>query len=171
MKDNQLIGNTTNAINDAGTNTNLATLTLPFVDGTQMLNAAAPFGWEIDDATEYAMALGAFPLEVQQVVRWKIWATTVILEADAMRLEIEGYGGASNEAYTTETVAVADHPSETTNFAANDVIYWLLDATDDADIDDMIGGDQIMIKILHEAAGGADCATDAIFTCVGIEYV
>ena len=146
-------------------------LVLPFVDGTTFLNADAPFGWEIDATTEYAIALGVLPVEVNTVLRWKIYATSVILEADAMRLEIEGYGGASDEPYTTETVAVANHPSTTTNFAANDVIYWIVDATDDVDIDDMVGGDQIMIKVLHEIAGGADCATDAIFTCVEIEYV
>ena len=88
-----------------------------------------------------------------------------------MRLEINGYAGADNEPYNTETVAVADHPSESSNFAANDVIYWLLDATDDTDLDEMFGGDQIMVQVLHEAAGGPDCATDAAFTCVEIEYV
>ena len=171
VKNNRMTNITSVIFIDAGTDTRLATKTLSFVDGTFFLGAVAPFGWEIDAATEYAMALGVLPLEVQQVVRWKIWATALVLEADAMRLEVEGYGGASNEPYTTETVAVADHPSETTNFAVNDVIFWLLDATDDTDIDDMVGGDQVMIKVLHEIAGGADCATDAAFTCVEIEYV
>ena len=53
----------------------------------------------------------------------------------------------------------------------NDVIYWTITASDDADIDDMIGADQIMIKVLHEAASGPSCQTDAVFTCVIIEYV
>jgi len=171
VENNKLVGNTAGAIIDAGTGTRLMTVSLSFVDGSFLLGAAAPFGWEIDAALEYALALGVLPMGVQQVVRWKIWATSLVAEVDAMRLEVEGYGGASDEPYTTEAVAVADHPSETTNFAVNDVVYWVLDSGDDTDIDDMVGGDQVMIKVLHEVAGGLDCATDAVFTCVEIEYV
>jgi len=170
VKNNHLIGNTSGPFLEGGTDTKLATLVLSFVDGTTFLTSA-PFGWEIDASAEYAIALGHLPLEVQEVVRWKIWATSLVADAEAMRLEIEGYGGASNEPYTTETVVVADHPSETTNFAVNDVIYWLLDASDDTDIDEMVGGDQVMIKVIHEAAGGDDVETDAVFTCVELEYV
>lgn len=167
---NRFSGNVIAAVAIIGANTVLSTLKLQFVDGTIFLNAA-PFGWEIDADTEYAIALGHLPLEVQQVVRWKIWATSLVAEADAMRLEINGYGGADNEAYNTETVAVANHPSESSNFAVNDVIYWVLDSSDDVDLDDMLGNDQIMIQVLHEVAGGPDCATDAAFTCAEIEYV
>lgn len=146
------------------------TLVFPFVQGTTFLSAA-PFGWEIDANTEYAIALGKLPPYVTRVYRWRVWAVSLVAEADSMRLEIEGYGGTDNEAYTAETVAVADKPSASVNFAVNDYIHWLLTATDDADIDDMIGGDSIMIKVLHEAAGGADCETDAVFLCVEIDYV
>lgn len=172
VKDNHFLSVTT-PISDSGTGTILPTLKLQFVDGTTFLSdeTSGPLGWEIDADTEYAITLGHLPLEVQQVVRWKIWATSIVAEADAMRLHVKGYGGASNEAYTTETVDVADHPSTTTNFAANDVIYWVLDSGDDTDIDDMLGGDQVTIKVLHEGVGNGDCATDAVFTCAEIEYV
>jgi len=157
-------------IDEIGVDTKLYSLTLSFVEGSTLLSSA-PLGWEIDANTEYAVTFGTLPEEVQCVVRWKIWATSLVAEGDAMRLEIEGYGGTDNEPYTQETVAVADKPSGSTNFAANDGIYWLLTSTDDTDIDEMFGGDQIMIKILHEIAGGDDCETDAVFTCILIEYV
>jgi hypothetical protein len=44
---------------DTGTDTKLATLVLPFVSGTTFLSAdGAAWGWEIDAAGEYAIALG-----------------------------------------------------------------------------------------------------------------
>ena len=88
-----------------------------------------------------------------------------------MRLEININAGASNEPYTTEAIAVANKPSETSNFAANDVIYWEIDPSDDPDIGDLAGGDSLGIKVLHEAAGDGDIATDAVLRCVEIEYV
>ena len=159
-------------ISDAGTGTIYPTLVLPFVDGTLFLSAdGAPWGWEIDADTEYAITHGHLPLKVQQVVKWKIWAVALVAEADRMRLEIVGRGGGDNEVYTTESVDIANKASTSSNFAANDVIYWTLTASDDPDIDDFVGGDAIMIKVKHEAAGDGDCATDAAFLCVEIEYV
>jgi len=146
------------------------TETIQFTEGSVFLSTA-PFGYEVDEDGEYTIGLKTLRKEVNRVICWKIWATALIDEADAMRLQIEAYGATSNEPYTTETIAVANKPSETTNFVINDVIYWLLDMTDDGDLDDMLGGDQVMIKVLHEAAGDGDCATDAAFSCVEIEYV
>jgi len=168
---NILSGNT-NFILDAGTNTRLPTIQLPFIQGTTFLSVdGAAWGWEIDLDTEFAIALGHLPLGLQSVVRWKVWAVSLVAEADAMRLQIAGAGGASDEAYNTEAVAVVDKPSITTNFAVDDVIYWAFTSADDTDIDEMFGGDTIMIKVLHEGAGGADVETDAVFLCVEIEYV
>jgi len=173
VQDNVFEGNGDGPVDDDGTDTRFPSVILPFVEGSTFLSdeTAGPLGWEIDANTEYAIALGVIPPNVYAPVRWKIWATSVILEADAMRLEIKGYGGQSNDPYNTEYVLAVDKPSTTTNFAANDVIYWMLDKNDDIDIDDMTAGHQVFVKVLHEAAGGADCATDAVFTCVEIEYV
>jgi hypothetical protein len=88
-----------------------------------------------------------------------------------MRVEISAQGGGDNEAYNAEAISVVDHPSTSTNFAANDYIYWIVDAGDDADVDDFVGGDHVQFKVLHEAAGGADAATDAVFESVTVEYV
>lgn len=169
---NYMTGNTTGYINDTGTATELLTHELQFVDGTLFLAAdGAPWGWEIDLNTEYAIAIGHLPLYVQEVVRWKIWAISLVDEADAMRLEIVGRAAASNEPYTTESIDIANKASTTTNFVTNDVIYWILTSADDADLDDIVGGDALIVKVKHEAAGNGDCATDAVFLSLEIEYV
>jgi parallel beta-helix repeat protein len=152
--------------------TRFRTLTVPFTNGTTRLDTAgAGWGWEIDLATDYAAATFMLPLEVQQVIAFKVAANSIVLEADAMRLEIAAQGGGDNEAYNAEAIAVADKPSTSSNFAAGDYVYWLITASDDADVDDFVGGDHVQFKVLHEAAGGADCATDAVFESVTVLYV
>lgn len=167
---NNLFSSVTTPMTDLGTDTKMSTMTLSFIEGTTLLSSA-PFGWEIDAGSEYSLALGALPLEAQQVVRWKIFATSVVTETHNMTLQILGYGGADNQPYSTETVSIGTLNSTSLNFAANDVIFWTVTATDDIDLEEMFGGDQIMIQVLHEAASGGACETDAIFTCVIIEYV
>jgi hypothetical protein len=169
---NVFSGNTSGAIANASSTTIFPSFSMPFIAGTTRLDTAgAAWGYEIDANAEYAVANQRIPDYVQQVVQLKIQANSIVVEADAMRLEIAGQGGGDNEAYNAETIAIADKASTSTNFAANDQIYWTLTASDDADIDDFVGGDLIAIKVLHEAAGGADCATDAVFVDVLVEYV
>jgi len=171
---NNFNGCTAPVVFEAGNPTVIVpTLILPFVQGTTFLSAdGAAWGWEIDAAAEYAIALGHLPSAVQQVLYVKIMAVALVLEADAMRLEINGYGGASNEAFNQNTIAEANKPSATTNFAANDYVYWWLTPTAyGVSISNLLGGDSFMVKVLHEAAGGGDCATDAVFLCAVIEYV
>ena len=160
----------TGIISDAGTDTKTPSVVLPFVDGTTFLSSV-PYGWEINDTGEYAIALGSMPSNVNEVIRFKIKATTVVTETDKMRLEIVAYGASDNEAYTAETITLADFASTSSNFAANDAIYWSITDLHEADIDDLKMGDQLMIKIIYEAAGGADCDTDAVFLSIEIDYV
>jgi len=141
-------------------------LSVSFVDGSD----AQDSGFEIDLAAEYARAYIVLPEQVNTVSEIRIYARSVVLEADAMRLEILINAGADNEAYNAETIAVADKPSTSTNFAANDIIYWTLTSADDADIGDLTRGDSLEIKVLHEAAGGDDCETDAFFRSIEITY-
>ena len=171
VKDNKFFNNTNGPLTDLGTDTVLHTLTLTFVDGTTFLNAGGPWGWEIDLNTEYAIALGQMPSDTQKIIKWKIWAISLVNEADSMRLEIQGRGAADNDPYTTESVSILDKPSTTTNFGVNDVIHWTLIPSDDFDLDDYPSGYMLIIKVLHEAAGGDDSETDAVFTCIEIEYV
>jgi hypothetical protein len=63
---------------------------------------------------------------------------------------------------------VANHPSSSSNFAANDVIFWTIVT---AGVLALLGGDSVEVKVLHEAAGNGDCATNAYIRTVEIEYV
>lgn len=157
----------TGPINDEGVNTFLSNVIVSFVDGT----ACEDSGWDIDVVGEYARAFAFLPGDVTKIVRIKIYARSMVTEADAMRLEININGGGDNEAYNTEAIAVADKASTSTNFATDDIIYWTLTSSDDADIGDLARGDSLEIKVLGEDAGGDDCTTDARFRTVEIQYV
>lgn len=165
----RLLGNhplDTNFISDAGTNTWFPSVIAPFVDGT----ACEDSGWDIDAVGEYARAFAILPSDLIKIHQIKIYGRSMVLEADAMRLEIIMNGGADNEAYNTEAISIVDKASTSTNFAADDIVYWVLTATDDSDIGDLAAGDSVEIKVLGEDAGGADCTTDCRFRTVQIEY-
>lgn len=170
--DNKYDGNSTAAFLSAATAIKLRSIIVPFIEGSVLLAAGVNgWGWDIDLGGEYALAVAYLPLAVHQTVFIRINAVAGVADVDAMRLQIDAYGGASDEALGTETIAIVDKASTTTNFADNDYIYWLLTTSDDADIDDFTGGDMIQILVQHEAAGGADCATHAVFQTAEILYV
>jgi len=150
--------------NDVGTGTKLNVYVVPFSDGTDPQDS----GFLINLAAEMARAWLRLPNKVVQVVRMKVYARSVVAEADKMRLELVINGGADNEAFNTHAGSVADHPSTSVNFAADDVIFWTVIT---AGVLALLGGDSVEVKVLHEIAGGADCATDAYFRTVEIEYV
>jgi parallel beta-helix repeat protein len=150
--------------NDAGTGTKLNTYCAPFVDGSDPQDS----GYLIDANTEYARSYLRLPDKVVQVVRMKVYARSVVAEGDKMRGEFVIYGAADNEGYQTHNGSVANHPSASSNFAANDVVFWTITT---AGVLALLGGDSVEVKVLHEAAGGADCATNAYFRTVEIEYV
>ncbi len=150
--------------NDAGTGTKLNTYKVPFSNGSDPQDS----GFLIDANTEYARAWLRLPDKVVQVVRMKVYARSVVAEADKMRGEFVVFGGADNEAFNTHNGSVANHPSTSSNFGADDVIFWTL-AT--AGVLALLGGDSVEVKVLHEAAGNGDCATNAYLRTVEIEYV
>lgn len=150
--------------NDDGTGTKLATYKVPFSDGSDPQDS----GFLIDDNTEYARAWLRLPNKVVQVVRMKVYARSVVAEADKMRAEFVVYGGADNQPYTTHNGSVANHPSTSEDFAADDVIYWTLIT---AGVLALLGGDSVEVKVLHEAADNGDCTTNAYLRTVEIEYV
>ena len=59
----------------------------------------------------------------------------------------------------------------TTNYVATDVVHWSMDATDDANIDHLVGGMSLECKINGAAADPPDEATNATFRILEIEYV
>jgi parallel beta-helix repeat protein len=164
--DNDLFddGFQTAPFNDAGTDTRLNTYKVPFSDGQDPQDS----GYLIDADTEYARAWLRLPDKVAQVVRMKVYARSVVTEADKMRAEFVVYGAADNENYQTHNGSIANHPSSSSNFAADDVIYWTLTT---AGVLALLGGDSVEVKVIHEAAGNGDCATDGYFRTVEIEYV
>lgn len=167
----------TACINDAGTDSRLPTLPpkdfIYWGGGSAGYTVGNPSGIDIDANAELAVCHFPLPLEVQQVVRVKIWAYSNVAEANNnMLLDIRVTGGGSGESWNTEDATVANHPSEETGgIAINDVIHWIIDATDDTDIGDLRGGDYLEIKAVGEAAVAPDIATDALFGGVEIEYV
>lgn len=70
-----------------------------------------------------------------------------------------------------EAIAVTSKESNETNFTINDVISWTFTSADDADIDDLVAGDCIEVKMIYRAAGAPDSETDALLRCVEIRYV
>lgn len=143
------------------------TLSVPFFNGT----AYADSGWDVDAAGEYATAFFVLPSWISQVYKIRVYARSIVTETHAMLATITANGGGSNEAYTTEAISVADKVSETTNFAADDIIYWEIDSADDADIPHLSGGDAVTLKVSGVNAAGDNCATDAHFIALEILVV
>ena len=175
VKNNILRGNTTGAFNDGGTDTKLATIQVPFIQGSTFISAdGSAKGWEINAEADMAVALGQLPLEVQQVVRVKIWAVALGAPAGAggqMHLDVVIQAGADNLAYTTENIALADFDSVTTDYVNTDVVHWSIDSGDDADIADLVGGMSFECKINGAVAAAPDGATNATFRVCMVEVV
>lgn len=138
-------------------------LTISFVDGSDPQDS----GYEIDLGGEYARTYFTLPSTWAPVSRIKIWARSVVADAEEMHLETVVNGGADNEAYNTHTDTQANLDSTSTNFAADDIIYWIIDS---ASINALKGGDSVEVKVLHEAAVAPDCATDAFFRAITVEF-
>ena len=171
---NLLTGNRDGCISDVGIATQLPTLTLPFVAGTGVVAAAgAPKGWLVDAANEYAITFGVMPPECQQSVRMKVWAVGLAAPGagNEMLVDIEVNSGQPDETYNAEAISVTSKPNNETNFDVNDVISWTITATDDTDVDELLGGDCFEFKVIHRAAGAPDIATNALFRCVEIMFV
>ena len=139
-------------------------LIIPFVNGTTYDDS----GWDVDAAGEYAGTFFVLPSWVQRVIWIRIYARSIVAETHSMALTIAANAGASNEAYNTEAISIADKSSATTNFAADDIVYWEINSGDDADIGHLLGGDSVEFKVVGQALAGDDCATDARFHCIHV---
>lgn len=164
-------------ITDNGTGTMLPHVTFQFVKevGTATWLTTSPTGIEIDAADEGAIAHGWVPVETQQVVRFRI--AGVILAApgvgNQMRLEIIVNAGkpVGHEGYNAEAISVANKNNTEENPAINDVVEWVITASDDADVDDIENGESFECIVKHEIAGNSDIATDVAVRTVTVEYV
>ncbi len=178
VKDNHLRGNTSGPFSDQGTDTKLATLQADFVHAVggafvdPVINTS-PGGIDLDADGEIAMCHIKLPPELQLVVRIQIWAYSNVIEAvNNMLLQFNIHGATSSELWNTHSIDVADHPSEETGgIVVGDVIHWIIDATDDADVAALAACDKLEILAVGEGASAPDIATDALFGVALIEYV
>jgi len=168
----------TNMIRDLGTGTILPTGTFQF---TEAVNGAivttSPTGVDVDATTEAALAWGQLPLEVQQVVRLKIWAVATDAPIGAggqMHLEVTFNAGASNAAYNEAAKSwnIASFDGEETDYVASDVVHWVIEDGDVGnELANLVAGDSFEIFAIWETGADPDGATDARFRIVEIEYV
>lgn len=163
---------------DAGTGTQLRTLTMRFVEGVTFVWAdASPKGWEIDQTDEYAITFDGLPLLVQQVVRIKIKAVALGAPIGAgghMHLEVIFNAGANGEAFNlaANSWTLTNHDSEETDYVADEKIHWVIEDGDVGnEIANLLGGDDWELKVKHEAGADPDGATNAVLREVLIEYV
>ena len=179
VKDNVLRGNTVSPFKDWGTDTILATKTFQFITsfgGDAAWKTTSPTGIQIDATGETALAVGEAPLEVQMVVRFRVKG--VVLGATGsgkgMLLEIIINAGKPNgsEAYNAEAISVAGVISTEDDIAVNDAVEWIIDATDDGDIDDINFGETIeMFAIFEDTGANGDIATNVVIRSISIDFV
>lgn len=163
VKENQMYP-TVLCIIDLGTDTRLASVIVPFVSGYDPQDS----GFLVDGEEDFALTWTMLPVEVQKVVRAKVYARSGVAETHSMEADFTIYGAADNEAYTTHNGSAASLGCTSVNFAADDVIYWTLT---NAGILALLGKDSIQVKVDGAAADGDNCATNAYFRTVEIEYV
>lgn len=148
-------------------NNDVNTLTVPFNAGTEGLDK----GFYINAVGEVAYTHVFLPTEVNRVLKIKVYAITNVTDADKMRVEFLFNGGASGEAYNRDVIYTASFASYTSNFAIGNVVYWVITPAQDADVNDLRGGDLFSAKMAGVTNSTADCATDAFFSTIVIEYV
>ncbi len=175
---NQLLDNTTGPFSDTGTDTILPTKIFQFIQGTAFISAdGSAKGWEINAEADMAVALGQLPLEVQQVVRIKIWAVALGAPAGAggqMHLDILFNAGGSLEAYNlaTNSWTLANFDGEEADYVNTNVIHWKIEDGDVGDeISNLLGGDSVELKVNGGTAVAPDGETNATFRVVEVEYV
>jgi parallel beta-helix repeat protein len=133
----------------------------------------SPGGIDIDANDEFVDARIPLGDALQQVMRIKIWAYSNVIEAtNNMLLRIVAHGATSGELWSGNAVDVVNHPSEETGgIVQYDVIHWIIDVGDDAQIGTLAAGDFMELMAVGEAAGAPDIATDALFGGYEIEYI
>lgn len=170
---------------DEGVDTRLQVARFQFSEGgnaagiqtAQFIHAdGSAKGWEVDTDAEWAIAMGVMPPECQRSIRMRIWGVGLAAPpgggVSGMAIELLVNTGVGDEVYTAEVISIVSGSSDQLNFGVNDVVSWTFDSSDDTDIDDLVAGDCIEVKVKHETCIGAkNISTDAVFRCVEIEYV
>lgn len=179
-RENVYTGCTLGCINDVSGDTIMHEVSGDFVQfgggsggWTAPVINTSPGGIDIDANDEFAYAHRALPRSVQQIVRITVWGYSNVIEAvNNMLLRINANGGGSSEPWNTEPIDVANKPSvEEGGIVQYDVLHWVINATDDADLGDLAGADYLEILAIGEGVSAPDIATDALLGGYVIEYV
>ena len=139
------------------------------VTGQFIYGAGVAQGWEVNTDAQWSIALGHVPADYLTFVSLKIYGVSEVDAADEMHLELSMYGAASDEIFSTTPISVTNKDSETTNMAADDIVYWKFIDTD-ADFGDLTRGDSLQIKAIYEGAVVPDSDTQAVLRYALLEY-
>ena len=128
----------------------------------------------MDDAADFTTTLIQLPTNLSEIVRFKIWGVALGAPINAggqMHLTINVNAGASNLAYITEPVVLADFDGNEADYVDTDVVSWSIDSGDDADIGSMVGGMSVELEAVYNAGADPDGATNVVLRNVEVEYV
>ena len=128
-------------------------------------------GVDLDANNEFTYVYRLLPTRLYKVLFIDIWAISNRTETDRMRLQIVAHGATDNEWHLGNAIDVPNHPSETVDFLASDVIHWRIDVSDDAQVGTLQGLDYVELMAVGEVAGGVDLGTDATFGVYVITYI
>jgi len=128
-------------------------------------------GCLINDTNEFVLGSVCLPPDAVQLVWVTVCGTSAVLEADSMMFGIEMNAGGDNDAYNRDAFGALTKASTSSNFAANDNIFWVFTHNDDADMRDFTGGDCIEIKLKYSAAVDVDCATNVYIKSIKLWFV
>lgn len=124
----------------------------------------------VDAAGENCETYIALPFEAKRVRRVVIFAVSVVAEADQMLLDIYINAAADNEIYNAHSATNLNVKSKTVNFAATDILTWDLTVDLYPNLANLVGGQRISIAALYHALSAPDCATNAKFSAVLVEW-
>jgi len=159
------------SLNNAGIGTRFQTIIIPFRSGNSYTSSINhPWGYEITEPEDHVLAFIKLPLDCHKVFQIKIWSVSKIDYVKSMNIEIYGSAGGQEEQFDSDTIHVPNLKSYSSNFQSGDIIYWNLGAWVDEIIDSLTGGDIIQLKIIFESEDNDNCATNAVFQLIEIEY-
>lgn len=174
---NTFTGNVGGAAVIVGLNTRLPSKPYQFVkelNGTY--STSSPTGISVTAATHAAILQGDIPSEARRVMRIRVSAVALGAPVNAggqMHLEITFNAGTGNAAYNTaaKSWVQTNHDSQEADYVANDVVTWVIDHGDQAELANLAPFDSFELILTHEAAADPDGATNAVFRSILLEYV
>lgn len=158
----------TSVISDSGTRTKTKTVSFSFGSGWGG-SASGQYGWDVDAAGESTVCWFNLPQDCEYVIDIRVYAQSMVTESDGMVAEFYVRSAAANEQQNENQAVFQNETSDTTNFAANDIIVWVLNTNDE--FHNMVGNDSGYVLVNGLVADGDDCATDARFRTIEIRYV